>query len=228
MTASLSPTARTRVVRSHERAVTDRAALHDVLASGTVAHLGVLFGGVPRVLPTAYAYDPDGPDADGTIYIHGSVASRSLVEAPEQTVCVTITVIDGLVLARSGFHHSMNYRSAVILGRPRTVDDATERDHALDLVVDHLVPERTKALRSPTRKELAATTVLALPLHEASVKARAEGVNDEPFDVEADDTWAGVVPLATAYGAPERDPDCSPALDVPDHVRALGLVRNRY
>lgn len=221
MTAFLSPTERTRVVRSHERAATGRAALHGVLDAGMVAHLGVLFDGVPRVLPTAYAYDLDGPDEAGTLYVHGSVASRSLVEAPEQTVCVTVTVVDGLVLARSGFHHSMNYRSAVVLGQPRTVDDTTERDGALDLIVDRLVPGRAKTLRSPTRKELAATTVLALPLHEASVKSRAEGVNDEPFDVEADDTWAGVVPLTTAYGAPERDPDCSPALGVPDHVRAL-------
>lgn len=221
MTTSLSPTDRTHIVRSRERAATDRPALHDVLAAGQIAHLGVLFDGVPRVLPTAYAADLDGPDTDGTLYVHGSVASRSLVEAPDQTVCATITVVDGLVLARSGFHHSMNYRSAVILGCPRTVDDAAERDRALDLIVDHLVPGRAKALRSPTRKELAATTVLALPLHEASVKSRAGGVEDEPFDVEAGDTWAGVVPLALAYGAPERSPDCTPALDVPDHVRAL-------
>ncbi|MDN5853209.1 MAG: pyridoxamine 5'-phosphate oxidase family protein [Actinomycetia bacterium] len=221
MTTSLSPTERTRIVRSHERAATDRDALRDVLDAGMIAHLGVLFDGVPRVLPTAYAYDPDGPDDEGTLYIHGSVASRSLVAAPEQTVCATVTVVDGLVLARSGFHHSMNYRSAVVLGQPRPVDEPVERDRALALIVDHLVPGRSKALRSPTRKELAATTVLALPLHEASVKSRAEGANDEPFDVEAGDVWAGVVPLAMAYAAPERNADCSPTLDVPDHVRAL-------
>lgn len=221
MTASLSPTARTRLARNRERGATERAALHDLLEAGLIAHLGVLFDGVPRVLPTAYAHDVDGPDDEGTLYIHGSVASKSLTDAPTQTVCVTITLVDGLVLARSGFHHSMNYRSAVILGQPRQVDDASERDHALDLIVDHLAPGRSKTLRAHTRKELVATTVLALPLREASVKSRTGGVNDEPFDVEAGDIWAGVVPMAMAYGAPERNDDCSAALDVPDHVRAL-------
>lgn len=221
MNAPLSPTDRTRIVRSRERAATDRAALQDVLTSGAVAHLGIVIDGSPRVLPTVFAYDLDGPDPDGTLYFHGSVASRSLVDAPGQTVCLTITLVDGLVLARSGFHHSMNYRSAVILGTPRPVDDPTERDHALDLIVDHLVPGRAATLRKPTRKEIAATTVLAVSLHEASVKSRAEGVNDEDFDVAADDTWAGIVPLTTTYGAPQRNADCSPSLDVPDHVRAL-------
>ncbi|HLR84451.1 MAG TPA: pyridoxamine 5'-phosphate oxidase family protein [Nocardioidaceae bacterium] len=209
MTTSLSPTTRTQVVRNRERGAADRAALRDVLASGMIAHLGVLFDDAPRVLPTAYAYDPDGPDADGTLYIHGSVASRSLVDAPDQTVCATITVVDGLVLARSGFHHSMNYRSAVILGQPRTVDEPAERDHALDLIVDRLVPGRTKALRSPTRKELAATTVLAMPLHEASVKSRTGGADDEQFDIDAGGVWAGVVPVLTTYGTPERNADCA-------------------
>ncbi len=221
MNAPLSPTDRTRIVRSRERAATDRAALQDVLTSGAVAHLGIVIDGSPRVLPTVFAYDLDGPDPDGTLYFHGSVASRSLVDAPGQTVCLTITLVDGLVLARSGFHHSMNYRSAVILGTPRPVDDPTERDHALDLIIDHLVPGRAATLRKPTRKEIAATTVLAVSLHEASVKSRAEGVNDEDFDVAADDTWAGIVPLTTTYGAPQRNADCSPSLDVPDHVRAL-------
>ena len=224
MNAPLSPTDRTRIVRSRERAATDRSALQDVLASGAVAHLGIVIDGSPRVLPTVFAYDLDGPDPDGTLYFHGSVASRSLVDAPSQTVCLTITLVDGLVLARSGFHHSMNYRSAVILGTPRPVDDPTERDHALDLIVDHLVPGRAATLRKPTRKELAATTVLAVSLHEASVKSRAEGVNDEDFDVAADDTWAGIVPLTTMYGAPQRNADCSPSLDVPDHVRALTML----
>lgn len=221
MTTSLSPTDRSEPVRNRDRAATDRSALHDVLDAGLIAHLGVLFDGVPRVLPTAYAYDVDGPDDEGTLYFHGSVASRSLVEAPDQTVCVTITTVDGLVLARSGFHHSMNYRSAVILGQPRSVSDTTERDGALDLIVDQLIPGRAKTLRSPTRKELAATTVLALPLHEASVKTRTGGVNDESFDIEAGGVWAGIVPLTHTYGTPERNADCSPALEVPDHVRAL-------
>lgn len=222
MAATLSPTARTRVIRSREREQSDRTALYDVLDAGMVAHLGVVIDGSPRVLPTVFAYDLDGPDPDGSLYFHGSVASRSLVAAPEQTVCLTITLVDGLVLARSGFHHSVNYRSAVVLGRPRVVDDPAERDRALDLVIDQLVPGRAETLRTPTRKELVATTVLAVPLHEASVKVRDGGVNDEPADVEAGETWAGVVPLSTTFGAPVRNADCSPDLEVPAHVRALG------
>ncbi len=127
---------------------------------------------MPLALPTVFGVDADGPDEGGTLYVHGSVASRSLVQAPGQDVSVTMTVLDGIVLARSGFNHSMNYRSAVVIGRPRVVTDEAERSHALDLLVDHVTPGRSAALRRPTRKELAATTVLALPLHEASVKRR--------------------------------------------------------
>ncbi|MGH3358848.1 MAG: pyridoxamine 5'-phosphate oxidase family protein [Nocardioidaceae bacterium] len=221
MTTSLSPTPRTHVIRSRERAATEREALHDVLEEGLIAHLGIVIDGAPRVLPTAFAYDLDGPDRDGTLYFHGSVASRSLVDAPAETVCMTITLVDGLVLARSGFHHSMNYRSAVVIGSPRRVDDAAERDHALDLIVDRLVPGRAATLRSPTRKDLAATTVLALPLHEASVKSRSGDPKDDDADVEAGDTWAGVVPLRTVREEPIRGADCSPALDLPEHVRAF-------
>lgn len=221
MTTSLSPTQRTRVIRSRERAATDRAALYEVLDEGMVAHLGIVIDDTPRVLPTAFAYDLDGPDRDGTLYFHGSVASRSLVSAPEVSVCLTITLVDGLVLARSGFHHSMNYRSAVVIGRPRQVEEPAERDRALDLIVDRLVPGRARTLRPHTRKDLAATTVLALGLHEASVKARSGGPKDDEADIEADDTWAGVVPLTTVRGDPVTGDDCSPELAVPDHVRAL-------
>lgn len=221
MPTTLSPTERTRVIRSHERAATDRAALHEVLTDGLIAHLGVIAGDVPLVLPTAFGYDLDGPDRDGSLYFHGSVASRSLVDAPASTVCLTITLLDGLVLARSGFHHSMNYRSAVVMGTARQVTDPAERDHALDLIVNHLAPGRTAEIRRPTRKDLAATTVLALPLHEASVKARSGGPNDDADDIEAGDVWAGVLPLRVAHGAPITSQDCDPAIGVPDHVRAL-------
>lgn len=221
MTTSLSPTPRTRVIRSRERAATERDALREVLDEGLIAHLGIVIDDAPLVLPTAFAYDLDGPDRDGTLYFHGSVASRSLIDAPGATVCVTISLVDGLVLARSGFHHSMNYRSAVVLGNPRQVEDPAERDHALDLIVDRLVPGRAATLRRPTRKDLAATTVLALSLHEASVKSRSGGPIDDDADVEAGDTWAGVVSLRTVRGEPVRGADCSPDLDVPEHVRAF-------
>jgi nitroimidazol reductase NimA-like FMN-containing flavoprotein (pyridoxamine 5'-phosphate oxidase superfamily) len=214
----LSPTERSRPRRERERAQTDRATLDDVLAAALICHLAVVVDGVPLALPTVYGVDPDGPDEGGTVYLHGSVASRSLVQAPDQDVSVTWTVLDGMVLARSGFDHSMNYRSAVVIGRPRVVTDPDERAHALDLIVDRAVPGRAAALRRPTRKELAATTVLALPLHEASVKVRSGDPDDEPEDVAAGGVWAGVVPLALRAGDVVTSADAA-GLPVPEHVR---------
>jgi nitroimidazol reductase NimA-like FMN-containing flavoprotein (pyridoxamine 5'-phosphate oxidase superfamily) len=215
----LSPTERSTPRREKERAQTDRATLYDVLATALVCHLAVVVDGVPLALPTVFGVDPDGPDEGGTVYLHGSVASQSLVQGPAQDVSVTWTVLDGIVLARSGFNHSMNYRSAVVIGRPRVVTDATERSHALDLLVEHAAPGRSATLRRPTRKELAATTVLALPLHEASVKQRSGDPADEVEDVEAGGVWAGVVPLRTVAGEPVTGADVD-VVDVPDHVAA--------
>src|SRR4051794_8862763 len=203
---AMEPTRRTTVGRARERAVADRDELHTFLADGLVAHLGVVVGDHPVVLPTAYAVDVDGPDADGTLYVHGSVAAGWLRAATDTTVCVTVTELDGLVAGRSAFHHSMNYRSAVVIGRARLVDDPNERGRALDLVVDHMIPGRASTLRPSTRKELAATAVLAVPLHEASMKARAGGPGDEPEDIAAG-TWGGHVPLRRVAGAPVPDAD---------------------
>lgn len=218
MTTPLSPTDRSTPRREKERAQSDRAALYDVLDASLVCHLAVVVDGVPLALPTVFGVDPDGPDEGGTLYLHGSVASRSLVQSPDQVVSVTLTVLDGIVLARSGFNHSMNYRSAVVVGRPRAVTEEAERSRALDLIVDHVVPGRSATLRRPTRKELAATTVLALPLHEASVKRRAGDPSDEDADVEAGGVWAGVVPLRLTGSDPVTSAD---AVDVPvpEHVR---------
>jgi len=213
----LSPTERSTPRREKERARTDRAILYDVLETALVCHLAVVVDGVPLALPTVFGVDLDGPDEDGTLYLHGSVASRSLVQGPAQDVSVTMTVLDGIVLARSGFNHSMNYRSAVVVGRPRVVTDPAERAHALDLLVEHAAPGRSATLRRPTRKELAATTVLALPLHEASVKQRSGDPVDEVEDVEAGGVWAGVVPLRTVAGEPVTGADVD-VVDVPEHV----------
>lgn len=219
--SALSPTARTTVIRGRNRAVTDRAALYDVLDAALACHLGVVVGrradgGHPLVVPTAFGYDPDGPDEGGSLYVHGSVASSSVTSAPGTTVCVTMTVLDGLVAGRSAFHHSMNYRSAVVLGSPRLVTDPAEKLHALGLIVDHMVPGRFATLRPSTRKELAATAVVGVPLHEASVKVRSGGPVDEPGDVEAG-VWGGHVPLRLVAGEPVADPDAAGA--VPDDVR---------
>lgn len=217
MSTPLSPTERSTPRREKERAQADRATLYDVLATALVCHLAVVVDGVPLALPTVFGVDLAGPDEGGTLYLHGSVASRSLVQGPAQDVSVTVTVLDGVVLARSGFNHSMNYRSAVVIGRPRVVADPAERTHALDLLVEHAAPGRSGTLRRPTRKELAATTVLALPLHEASVKQRAGDPLDEDEDVEAGGVWAGVVPLRTVAGQPVTGADVD-VVDVPEHV----------
>jgi uncharacterized protein len=214
MTPSLSSTDRTTLTRHRERGRTDRGDLLAVLEEALVCHVGIVRDGEPVVLPSAYGVDPDGPDDDGTLYLHGSVAAPWLLQAPGQTVCATFTLVDGVVLARAAFSHSMNYRSAVVMGPARRVEDAAERDHALRLIVDHVVPGRSATLRANTRKELAATAVIAVPLTEASVKARTGGPADEPED-EAAGTWAGVVPLGVRAGEVQPDADGR----VPDHVR---------
>jgi nitroimidazol reductase NimA-like FMN-containing flavoprotein (pyridoxamine 5'-phosphate oxidase superfamily) len=218
VSSPLSPTVRSTPRREKERARIDRAELYGVLDACLVCHLGVVVDGVPLALPTVFAYDMDGPDLDGTLYVHGSVASRSLVQGPGSAVSVTFTVLDGIVLARSGFNHSMNYRSAVVIGTARQVTDAGEREHAFDMLVDHAAPGRSAQLRRPTRKELAATTVLALPLHEASVKSRTGDPEDEEVDVEAGGVWAGVIPLRLVGGDPVTGADVD-VTGVPDHVR---------
>ncbi|ANH38811.1 Pyridoxamine 5'-phosphate oxidase [Nocardioides dokdonensis FR1436] len=221
-TAALSPTDRTTATRGRHRMVAERAALHALLAEAMVAHVGLTVGSGPDahplVLPTAYAADPDGPDDGGSLYLHGSVAAGWLPTVLAGQVCVTITLLDGLVAARSGFHHSANYRSAVVLGRPRLVEDEVEKVRALDLVVDQVVPGRSGTLRPHTRKELAATAVLALPLAEASLKVRAGGpVDDEP-DIAAG-VWGGHVPLRLVAGEPVADADAV-GVPVPAEVAA--------
>jgi len=225
VTSPLSPTPRSTPRREKERAQTAREALHEVLDAAVICHLAVVVDGVPLALPTVFGVDLEGPDQGGTVYLHGSVASRSLREGPAQDVSVTMTVLEGVVLARSGFNHSMNYRSAVVIGRPRVVTDEAERSHALDLLVDHVAPGRSATLRRPTRKELAATTVLALPLEEASVKRRAGDPTDEDADVEAGGVWAGVLPLRLAASDPVTSGDAA-GLSVPEHVlrRAADLT----
>ncbi|HEX3931884.1 MAG TPA: pyridoxamine 5'-phosphate oxidase family protein [Nocardioides sp.] len=204
MSATLSPTPRTQLTRHRERGSADRADLFAVIREALVCHVGIVRDGEPVVLPSIHAVDPDGPDEGGTLYLHGSIAAPWLLQAPGQRVCATFTLLDGVVVARAAFSHSMNYRSAVVYGAARRVDSGTERDHALRLIVDHVVPGRSATLRANTRKELAATAVVAVSLAEASVKARTGGPKDEPEDVAAA-TWAGVVPLAVRAGRVEPD-----------------------
>lgn len=214
MTAALSSTPRTTITRHHERGSQERADLFGILGEALVCHVGLVRDGAPVVLPSVHAVDPDGPDEGGTLYLHGSVAAPWLLQAPGAQVCATFTIVDGAVLARSTFGHSMNYRSAVVFGAARRVDDEAERDHALHLIVDHVIPGRSATLRAATRKELAATAVIAVPLAEASVKSRSGGPQDDQQDLDTG-TWAGVVPLSLRAGAVQPDQDGP----VPDDVR---------
>jgi uncharacterized protein len=211
---ALSSTPRTTLHRLRERGRLDRADLDAVIEAGLICHLGVTIDGTPVVLPTGYGRIGE------NLYLHGSSGNKSLLAAAGQQVCVTITLLDGLVCARAVFHHSMNYRSAVIFGSPRLVEDPQEKLAALQAVTNHLVPGRWDHARAPTRKELAATAVLALPLDEASVKVRSGGPKDDPEDYDTP-IWAGVLPSALAFGPAEPDPALKDGVPVPDHIAAL-------
>ena len=217
---TLSTTERTRLRRHSERAQTEHTDLLAVLDAGMICHLGVVVDGTPVVLPTAYGRVGD------TLYLHGSSANRSLHAADGHEVCVTVTHFDGLVCARAAFAHSVNYRSAVVFSTARIVTDEAERLTGLRAVTEQLIPGRWDSLRAPTRKELAATMVLAVPLAEASVKVRTGPPKDDPADLDSP-VWAGVVPLTTTFCEPEPDPDLPPGVAVPDHIRARTAVKSR-
>jgi hypothetical protein len=210
----LPVTPRTRLGRHSERGRTDRADLYAVLDAGLICHLGVVMAGSPTVLPTAYGRVGD------TLYVHGSSANRSMLAADGQPVCVTVTHLDGLVCARAAFNHSMNYRSAVIFGTARLVSGDDERLTAFRAVTENLIPGRWDTLRQPTRKELAATAALAVPLAEASVKIRTGPPLDEPEDLGLG-SWAGVVPARISFGEPVPDPELAPGIGVPGHITDL-------
>jgi uncharacterized protein len=211
----LSSTSRTALGRHRERGRTERDDLYAVLDAGLICHLGVIVNGAPRVLPTGYGRLGD------LLYLHGSSANSSMMAGDGQQVCVTVTHLDGLVCARSVFNHSMNYRSAMIFGVARLVTDPEERILALRTITEHLVPGQWSYTRQPTKKELAATSALALPLTEASVKIRAGGPSDEPEDY-ALDIWAGVVPVTGGFGAPEPDAALRDGIQAPPHIVKRG------
>lgn len=191
-----APSGRARVRQAPERASYDLAAALAVLDEGVVAHVGIVREDAPVVIPMAYGR------IEHTLYLHGGNASRLLrAVASGAQLCVTVTLVDGLVMARSAFKHSMNYRSVVVLGAGRAVTEPGEVLSGLRAVTDHNVPGRWDALRPPTRKELAATTVAALDLGECSMKMRAGGPNDHPEDLD-EPVWAGVIPLRLTPGAP--------------------------
>ncbi|MGN6635049.1 MAG: pyridoxamine 5'-phosphate oxidase family protein [Oryzihumus sp.] len=205
------PTERTTVRRLPEKAVMDRSVLDAILDEALVAHLGVTEGDQPFVLPMACARDGD------RLLLHGSTGSRLMrTLASGAPTCATVTLVDGLVYARSAFESSMHYRSATILGRASVVPPE-EVVEALRVLTEHLLPGRWEHLRPPNRKELAATMVLALPVREWSVKVGDGPPEDDPTDLGAD-VWAGVLPLRTTAEQPRPAPDLAAGIEVPDHV----------
>jgi hypothetical protein len=205
---------RTQLTRLPDKAVTDRAALDQLLDTSRVGHVGLVDDGHPVVIPTAIARDGD------VVLLHGSTGSRWMrALAAGIPACLTVTALDGLVVARSAFESSLHYRSAVLFGRCVPVEGDEQR-RALDVLVEALLPGRSAEVRPPTRKELAATLVLALPIERWSLKVSAGWPEDEPSDI-AGPAWAGVVPIAERAGVPRPAPDLRAGIAVPASVRAF-------
>ncbi len=215
--SDLGPTPRTTLKRLPQRGRFDRATVDAILDEGLVCHVGFVVEGQPFVIPTIHARVGD------LVYVHGSAASRMLKTLRDGVpMALTVTLVDGLVLARSAFHHSINYRSVVVLGKATPVEDAKEKWDALEAIVEHVARGRWAEVREPTEKEMAATLVLRLPIEEASAKVRT----GPPIDDEEDyalPCWAGVLPLSIVPGAPEADPRLpegrEPSAVVTEYVR---------
>jgi hypothetical protein len=211
MTA-FTPTHRSKVKRLHERGRYDEESVFAILDAGIVAHIGYVIDGQPYVTPTAYWR------RGRTLYWHGSSASRMLRTQKEGIpVCVTVSLLDGLVVARSGFHHSINYRAVMAFGRARFVEDAKEKEAELDYFIERIYPGRLATLRPVSQQELKGTTLLAMEIEEASAKVRT----GEPKDDEEDyalDIWAGVIPIRQVLGAIENDPRLKSGVAIPEHL----------
>jgi nitroimidazol reductase NimA-like FMN-containing flavoprotein (pyridoxamine 5'-phosphate oxidase superfamily) len=220
MTGTLSTTPRSTIRRSKERARTDRADLLAVLDAGLICQLGFVVDGAPVVIPTGYGHDGD------TLYLHGSSGAMSLRTAGGGAeVCVNVTLLDGIIYGRSVFHHSVNYRSAVIHGQARPITERAEKLRALRAITEHLAPGSWDYAREPTEKELAKTAVIAVDLSEAAVKVRTGPPIDDESDVEADEVWAGVLRVRREFGAVEPAPDLRTARAVPEHVARRAMSR---
>ena len=210
------PTANTTLKRLPQRGSFERNTVNAILDAAFLCHVGFVVEGQPFVIPTSYAR------VDDELFIHGSAASRMLRNLSEGIpVCVTVTLVDGLVLARSAFHHSINYRSVVVFGTAQLVTDERAKYAALKAFTEHVIPGRWPEIREPNAQELKGTTVLALPLQEASAKIRTGPPIDDDEDM-ALPVWAGVLPLTVTAGEPQADPHLSAATPVPAHVTRYG------
>ncbi len=213
MSQPVTPTPRTRVVRESHRGVYDRETAYAILDEAFLCHVGFVADGQPFVIPTSYGRK------DASLYIHGSAASRMLRQLKEGIpVCVTVTLLDGLVLARSIFNHSMNYRSVVVLGKATLVEDPAEKLEALRLLSEHILPGRWAEARQPNPSELKQTSVLKLPIEEFSAKVRQGPAIDDEEDYSFP-TWAGVIPLETKASPPIDDSRLLPGKTAPDYAR---------
>jgi nitroimidazol reductase NimA-like FMN-containing flavoprotein (pyridoxamine 5'-phosphate oxidase superfamily) len=212
MTESLH-TPRTQVHRLPTRGAYDAQTIHAILDEGLICHVGFLFDGSPFVIPTGYARVGD------RLLIHGSSASRMLrALSTGAEACITVTLVDGLVLARAAFHHSMNYRSVVLLARGAKIDDSEAKMQALEQITERLVPHRWADVRWPNEQEMKATTVISFPISEASAKIRTGPPKDDEEDY-AMQVWAGVLPLTQTPGSPIADERSPQGIDVPDYIR---------
>lgn len=214
-----SPTSRTTLKRLPKRGSFERETVNGILDEGFICHVGFVVDGQPFVIPTAYGRAGD------VLYIHGARASRmQKALAAGADMCVTVTLVDGLVLARSAFHHSINYRSVVVFGRARVVESEEEKNVALEAFTEHVMPGRWADVRWPTPQELAATTVLAIQLSEASAKVRTGPPIDDEEDYQLP-VWAGVLPLGVEPGAPVADPRLPVETPVPGYVEQFDLSK---
>lgn len=212
--ADFKKTPRTKVRRLPERAHYDRDIIYRILDEGLICHIGFVVDGQPYVIPTGYVREGD------KIYIHGSAVSR-MMNALENGIelCLTVTLLDGLVLARSAYHHSMNYRSVMVFGHAAAVESSEEREAALRSLVEHVIPGRWKDVRPPNEMEMKATSVLAISLRQASAKIRVGPPQDDAADYGSP-VWAGEIPLRLVAEAPRRDPQLSGGISVPGYAKA--------
>ena len=219
MSEPFSPTSRTRVVREANRAVYDRKTIYEILDEAFVCHVGFFTDGQPFVIPTMFAR------MDNAIYFHGSAASRMLRGLGDGLpVCISVTLIDGLVLARSVFNHSMNYRSVVALGQATLIQEPSEKLRALRAFTEKLLPGRWNDARQPNEQELKATSILRLPLTEVSAKVRSGAVEDDAEDY-AFRVWTGIIAMHLVMEAPQRDERCDPSIPTPAYITNFRSIR---
>lgn len=211
MTNEIKQTQRTKLKRIPKRGALDRETIYSILDEGFICHVGFAVEDQPFVIPTAYARDGD------NLLIHGSAASRMMRDLSKGIdVCITVTLVDGLVLARSAFHHSMNYRSVVMFGKAELVEDEADKYNALKLFTEHILPNRWNEIREPNAKELKGTTMLKLEINEASAKIRTGDPVDDAEDYELK-VWAGVIPLKITAGKPINDAKLRKGISVPEY-----------